>query len=197
MQKPKEEIRQAILSAAEEEFLQIGYRSCSVRSIAARAGISPGNIYAYFSGKEEILDCILRPALDGIRGVMESPFTDGSPGEMVRQVTGRLAEVFLRFRKPCLILATRVEGTPYESIKEQLGREIAARAYRELLPSFPQESRTRLLAEMMGDAFLYGMLRLLQLKPEDEGQMRRALESFLELMCGILRQDPMEKGEAV
>ena len=112
MQKPKEEVRQAILSAAEEEILQTGYRSCSVRSIAARAGISPGNIYAYFSGKEEILDCILRPALGGIHGVMESPFPDGSPGEMVRQVTGRLAEVFLRYRRPCLILATRVEGTP-------------------------------------------------------------------------------------
>ena len=42
---------------------------------------------------------------------------------------------------------------------------------------------------MMGDAFLYGMLRLLKQEPEDEGQMRRALESFLELMCGILRQD--------
>lgn len=189
MQKPKEEVRQAILSAAEEEILQAGYRSCSVRSIAARAGISPGNIYAYFSGKEEILDCILRPALGGIHGVMESPFPDGSPGEMVRQVTGRLAEVFLRYRRPCLILATRVEGTPYEPVKEQLGREIAARAYKELLPHFPQASRTRLLAEMMGDAFLYGMLRLLKQEPEDEGQMRRALESFLELMCGILRQD--------
>ena len=94
MQIPKEEVRQAILSAAEEEILQTGYRSCSIRSIAARAGISPGNIYAYFSGKEEILDCILRPALGGIHGVMESPFPEGSPGEMVRQVTGRLAEVF-------------------------------------------------------------------------------------------------------
>ena len=45
---------------------------------------------------------------------------------------------------------------------------------------------------MMGDAFLYGMLRLLKQGPEDEGQMRRALESFLELMCGILRQDAAE-----
>ena len=137
MQIPKEEVRQAILSAAEEEILQTGYRSCSIRSIAARAGISPGNIYAYFSGKEEILDCILRPALGGIHGVMESPFPEGSPGEMVRQVTGRLAEVFLRYKRPCLILAARVEGTPYEPVKEQLGREIAARAYKELLPPFP------------------------------------------------------------
>ena len=137
MQIPKEEVRQAILSAAEEEILQTGYRSCSIRSIAARAGISPGNIYAYFSGKEEILDCILRPALGGIHGVMESPFPEGSPGEMVRQVTGRLAEVFLRYKRPCLILAARVEGTPYEPVKEQLGRRSRPGPIRSSYPISP------------------------------------------------------------
>ncbi len=191
MQIPKEEVRRAILSAAEEEILQSGYRSCSVRSIAARAGISPGNIYAYFSGKEEILDCILRPALDALYRMLSDPYPEGgrASGELVREITGRLAEVFLRYRRPCLILATRMDGTPYHTIKEDLRRAIKDRVYRELLPQFPQASRTELLAEMMGDALLYGMLRLMQLEPRDEGQMRRALESFLELMCGILRPE--------
>lgn len=187
MQIPKEEIRQSILHAAEEEILQEGYKKCSMRRIAARAGVSPGNIYAYFSGKEEILDCIVRPALDEIHQVMEMGFAVAGepPGMALRKITRKLAQTFMSFRIPCLIMAYRSEGTAYENVIGELSCEIAGRVYTELLPSFPPEMQSRLLADMMGEAFLHGLLRMFRSAPADGEQLENALESFLELMCGM------------
>lgn len=187
MQIPKEEVRQAILHAAEEDILQGGYKNCSMRRIAARAGVSPGNIYAYFSGKEEILDCIVRPALNEIHQVMKMGFAAAGepPGTALRKITRKLAQTFMSFQVPCLIMAYRSEGTAYENVIGELGCEIAGRVYTELLPTFPPEMQSRLLADMMGEAFLHGLLKMFRSDPADAEQLENALESFLELMCGM------------
>lgn len=187
MQILKEEIRQSILHAAEEEILQEGYKKCSMRRIAARAGISPGNIYAYFSGKEEILGCIVRPALDEIQQAMKMGFakTEEPPGTALRKISRKLSHTFMSFRIPCLIMAFRSEGTAYEKVTENLSHEIAQRVYTELLPSFPPGMQSRLLADMMGEAFLHGLLQMFRSDTVDAEQLNNALESFLELMCGM------------
>ncbi|WP_028777144.1 TetR/AcrR family transcriptional regulator [Shimazuella kribbensis] len=59
MKKLKEEVRNAIVKAAFEEFSEHGYLEASMRRISAAAQISTGNIYRYFSGKEELFDHII------------------------------------------------------------------------------------------------------------------------------------------
>lgn len=66
MQTPKEPNRLNILQSARKEFLKAGYEKASMRRIAKLASVSPSNIYNYFVSKEEILETILRPALDGV-----------------------------------------------------------------------------------------------------------------------------------
>ena len=190
MQIPKEEVRQAILRAAEQEILQEGYKNCSMRRIAAGAGVSPGNIYAYFSGKKEILDCILRPAIARIRQLLATELDTTPPsGATLRQVNEQLAEIFASCRRPFLIIAFRAEGTAYEGVIQEISREIAGRVYRELLPVFPPEMRKPLLADMLGEALLHGLLRMFKSPPEDEKELKSILESFLELMCGMKAQE--------
>ena len=64
MQIQKEEVRNRIIEAAKQEFLRNGYRRTSMRTIAEQAGVTPGNIYAYFRGKADLLDVITRPTLE-------------------------------------------------------------------------------------------------------------------------------------
>ena len=45
--------------------------------------------------------------------------------------------------------------------------------------------RSRLLAEMMGQALLRGMLEMFS-APREQQEIEQALESFLELMCGVV-----------
>lgn len=56
----REKSRQKILTTAQRLFAEKGYTSCNVSDIAGEAGMSQGNIYWYFSSKEEILKTILQ-----------------------------------------------------------------------------------------------------------------------------------------
>lgn len=47
--------REAIVTAALELFRESGYERTTMRAVAARAGVSVGNAYYYFSSKEELV----------------------------------------------------------------------------------------------------------------------------------------------
>jgi len=51
----KQELRQAILTAAGELFLEQGYERFSLRKVAERIGYSPTTIYLYFRDKDDLL----------------------------------------------------------------------------------------------------------------------------------------------
>ena len=59
----KESQRKKILDAARQELLTKGYRDASMRRIAACAQMTAGNLYRYFSSKDELIRHITQPAL--------------------------------------------------------------------------------------------------------------------------------------
>ena len=58
MRKGTVERRQQILEAAITCFIRQGYHQTGMRDVAAQAGVSLGNVYNHFAGKEEILTTI-------------------------------------------------------------------------------------------------------------------------------------------
>lgn len=58
MRKGTAERRQQILEAAITCFIRQGYHQTGMRDVAAQAGVSLGNVYNHFAGKEEILTTI-------------------------------------------------------------------------------------------------------------------------------------------
>ena len=66
MQYLKEEVKEAIRKAALEEFGKKSYSRASMRAIARNAGITVGNIYRYFSSKDELFNDIMDPAWQAI-----------------------------------------------------------------------------------------------------------------------------------
>ncbi len=61
--------RDKIISSAKEEFLANGIPATSMRAIARRAGMAPGNIYRYFDSKEEIVSTILEPVFARLNSI--------------------------------------------------------------------------------------------------------------------------------
>src|SRR5256885_5377388 len=55
VQRKNEARRQEILRAAARVFRRLGLSATGMREIAEEADLSPGNLYYYFSGKDEIL----------------------------------------------------------------------------------------------------------------------------------------------
>jgi AcrR family transcriptional regulator len=75
-----EEIREIrkkeIMNTALELFAMEGFDKTSISSIAAKAGISKGLLYNYFSSKEELIKTIIFNGLDSLTGFID-PNHDG------------------------------------------------------------------------------------------------------------------------
>jgi AcrR family transcriptional regulator len=88
------ESRGQILSTARRLFAERGYDGCTVSDIAQQAGMSQGNIYWYFSSKEELLKVILQDAF----GALEALFSEieAFPGTGVEKL-GLLLDRYIAF----------------------------------------------------------------------------------------------------
>lgn len=51
------------MSAALELFVERGYAATRLEDVAARAGVSKGTVYLYFSGKEALFQAVIREGL--------------------------------------------------------------------------------------------------------------------------------------
>ena len=71
MQMLKEDIRGRILTVAKQQFGQKGYSKTSMREIAELAGVGVGNIYNYFTNKDELFREVVRPVLCALEAMLQ------------------------------------------------------------------------------------------------------------------------------
>lgn len=71
MQILKENIRVRILKVARQQFEQKGYSKTSMREIADLVGIGVGNIYNYFTNKNDLFCEVVRPVLYALEAMQQ------------------------------------------------------------------------------------------------------------------------------
>lgn len=121
MQILKPEIRQRIIDAALVEFSDNGFQDASLRRIAASAGITVGNIYAYFKNKQNLFEEVLLPFVDEINQMVDKLVSDNlRTKEYLSYVAGSLAESFKKYQRYYVILLSTVENKKYSAGREQL-----------------------------------------------------------------------------
>jgi AcrR family transcriptional regulator len=129
MQVLKEEIREKIVNAAIEIFLEKGFAGASMQKVAARAGISVSNIYNYFESKEKLFYEIVDPVYSQIGQLLQGfmrhetgkSFEDGRfLEEFVQTVAAGTGILIRRNRRQLLLIFDKSHGTRYEQAKEQL-----------------------------------------------------------------------------
>ncbi len=82
-----EQRRREILQAASRVFRQNGFATAGMREIAEEADLSPGNLYHYFKGKQEILYFCQDRALDLMLEALDRANQEiGSIGSKLRSV---------------------------------------------------------------------------------------------------------------
>ena len=62
--------RKTLVAAGRKIFAEAGYFNCRISDIARQAGMSQGNVYWYFSSKEELLKAVLSEAFESLGAVM-------------------------------------------------------------------------------------------------------------------------------
>lgn len=76
MQIKKEDLRNDIIEAAKNEILDKGYDRASMRVIARIAHTTLGNVYNYFSNKEDLLGAVLQPLFDSLDQLVKIHFEE-------------------------------------------------------------------------------------------------------------------------
>jgi AcrR family transcriptional regulator len=85
--------RQAIVTAALEEFCVRGFAATRLDDVAARAGVAKGTIYLHFDDKEALFREIVGTMLVPLVAVLE----EGPPPDVpIRAVIGRFFEMFVQ-----------------------------------------------------------------------------------------------------
>jgi AcrR family transcriptional regulator len=84
----KEARPQELLAAALELFVERGYAATRLDDVAARAGVSKGTLYLYFTNKEELFKAVVRENVVPILGEAEELVDryEGSTAELFREI---------------------------------------------------------------------------------------------------------------
>lgn len=180
MQVPKDNVKSSILAAATEEFLVNGYRHSSMRAIAEQAGITVGNIYSYFSGKEHLLESILSPTVAELEALVAIP-VDGeidSPATL-EGLARAVVEIYLRNREQFLVLVNATEGSKFENARQALVQQ----AQRRMEAEFAARGKRvdPLLTEALALGIIEGLINMLTKYGGDEARLRQTVNVYLRI----------------
>ena len=114
-----------VIIAMRAEFLEKGFADASVRSIAARAGMSAAGLYRHYKNKEDMFDALMQPLMGEMNEWLEHHrrmkyamvLQDGADREML------FGEAYMDFVKDVLyprreefkLLLRGARGTKYEN----------------------------------------------------------------------------------
>ena len=122
------ERRQAILSAALDEFSQAGFAAARLEDVAKRAGIAKGTIYLYFRDKETLFQEIVRDMLAPVVGSIEAL---GKADVPMRELAERIVALFVheiyKTRRRDVIRLILTEGRRFPHLAEFYYTEVLAR----------------------------------------------------------------------
>jgi AcrR family transcriptional regulator len=122
------ERRDAILSAALDEFSTRGFEAARLDDVAKRAGVAKGTIYLYFRDKETLFQQLIRAMLTPLVGTIEAL---GQAELPLVVLADRLADLFVRevyeTRRKDVIRLMITEGRRFPKLAEFYYREVLSR----------------------------------------------------------------------
>jgi AcrR family transcriptional regulator len=125
MRKKSEERRDAILTAAAQEFSERGYEGASVSALSTRIGGSKLTLYSYFSSKAELFVEVMARAIDRMMDGAYAQLMDG--GDNIVQKLRDYGEHYLSFRQsPEMVALVRLAFG--EAGRSDIGRLMWERA---------------------------------------------------------------------
>lgn len=212
MQTKKADTKEKILDAAREEFLEKGFSKASLRSIASRAGVTKGNIYTYFEGKDALFRELAAPAMAFIARSMEANsgeeylgFYEKPPEEnceesrrLFMDFAAALLELYEEFR----LLFFASAGSSMEGFKEEIIGLHAAGSLRfydrlgEAVPRY-KDRVSELLIHSLAQVYLSFIEELIIHRPAGK-ELERYVEQLNLLvhygMSRVIRREEPEKG---
>jgi AcrR family transcriptional regulator len=120
--------REAILTAALDEFSARGFAATRLDDVARRAGVAKGTIYLYFRDKESLFQDLIRTMLTPIIGTVEGLGQADLPfGTLVQHLTELFVREIYETRRKDVIRLMIAEGPRFPQLAEFYYREVLSR----------------------------------------------------------------------
>jgi len=186
----KPEIEERIVTAARAVFAERGFAAATIGDIAARAGVSTGNVYRYFDGKDALLAAAVPPvvattlrrlvkaqvqALSGVADVRRLPAT--AP---YRLVSEELLAYCIAHRLEVVFVLGHAEGTAHAAAAATLQKDLVALAVAygtTLTPAVRLGAPARFVLEQIYRGLVTTMVNVLA-RFDDEPTIRAAVDRF-------------------
>lgn len=199
MQVKKEEVKNKILEIAKLEFLNLGYQKASLREIAKKSGVTKGNIYTYFGGKDDLFCELAKPAMD----VFEKELYSEGSYEMYEDVLEPVysteisiesfkyhAKCINEYRDEMKLLFFCSDGSSYSNYRERIAKqyEKSSQAYmksiKRLNPEF-ENNISYLFFHTLAQMYLGFVEEILLHNPSDNELDKYIVEMSLFISSGF------------
>ncbi|MDF2539894.1 MAG: transcriptional regulator [Herbinix sp.] len=178
MQYLKEEVKNNIITAAVQEFMDKGYHEASMRTIAANAGIALGNVYRYFQSKDDLFNQIVEPAYTKFTSMVFELYEYHDPVPEIRllaeSITDKIMEFFDKYQTELLILIDKSKGSKYENVKEDLIKLVDHRIKCEIEPILKAQDKKLeddYIFYVIATAFMEGTFMIIR-KYKDQSKIK-------------------------
>jgi len=114
-------VKEALLKAGREEFLDKGFERASLRKICEKAGVTTGAVYFFFENKEDLFHQIVAGTvkqLDSLAKELTAEEFEGSGASSASDQ--KLMEFLWNNRREVKLLLEKAEGTRYETFKDEI-----------------------------------------------------------------------------
>jgi AcrR family transcriptional regulator len=184
----------SILDAAETIFTEMGYDETTTNHIAARAGISPGSLYQFFSNKEEIVQALAARYTEELQRVYDSVFSIEAASlplpHWLNQIIDGLVTFHLTHPAFLLLFSRNSPLLQFFPLSHALQKEVQTRFELGFQRRAPNLSSTqRILSGTMSVQLFKAVLPLLLQAEEAERrllvhELKTALLRYLEPLLG-------------
>ncbi|SHJ02302.1 transcriptional regulator, TetR family [Dethiosulfatibacter aminovorans DSM 17477] len=96
----KAHVKEEILKSGLSEFYKTGYDKSKIRDIAIKSNVSPGNIYRYFTNKEQLFNAIVTPVYNELKIMFKNLNASGASSTeiLVKDFADMLVQITKKHR---------------------------------------------------------------------------------------------------
>lgn len=194
MQIKKEEVRMALLDAAEKEFFDKGFKNASLRKIIKAAGTTIGNFYNYFDSKEAIYEALVEGEYNKFVYFIEHHDEINRPDYLWeiadvrkwRSVMFEFIEAYIPpFSNRFVLLIEGSEGTRFEKTRDIL-LQVLTEHFLSHMEEFGHSHVHPEMAEIIAIQFIEGFLFILKNYKEETIRKKLITEHFLFHIIGSM-----------
>lgn len=125
----REDVKATIENAALNEFVENGFANTTIRGIAARAGMTSGNLYCYYENKLDLFNHVVEDALISFHEVFywanNLLAKSEHPGEeTLSELSERMYEYIKKYHREVSVILTGSEETRFVTLKDRMAQAV-------------------------------------------------------------------------